>query len=61
MKESSTTDCLFRFYIVGGISSGGAAKTSMFSMSLPPVDNLEEVNRYRRYTYLCLYLLLFFE
>lgn len=32
-----------KFYIVGGTSASGAAKTSMFFMDLPPVDNLEEV------------------
>ncbi|KAG0577344.1 hypothetical protein KC19_5G149300 [Ceratodon purpureus] len=32
-----------KFYIVGGTSASGKAKTSMFSMELPPVDNLEEV------------------
>ncbi|XP_073387425.1 dynein regulatory complex subunit 7 isoform X5 [Physcomitrium patens] len=32
-----------KFYIVGGMSKSGAAKTSMFFMGLPPVDNLEEI------------------
>jgi len=53
-KEKIKNGMLFRFYIVGGTSSSGDAKTSMFSMSLPPMDNLEEVTRYKRYLYLYL-------
>lgn len=38
---------------MGGMSKSGAAKTSMFFMGLPPVDNLEEITRYIKLPIFC--------